>query len=217
MDPRPTLDTGVTLLETPGQRSTALHRLVVETATTDTGPVYWVDARNTAAVAVLADLADSRRLLARTKVARAFTAYQHHELVRQLVRRVDSRTSLVVCPNLGALYRDDDVPETESARLLDASVTVLADLATACDVPVLVTARGGSYERVARVADCELNCTRTRFGFRYEGDSFETEVYPVDGGWQTTIPYWVDLCGAVTESGIALDADPSVAELLGVA
>ncbi|MCT9097558.1 hypothetical protein [Haloarchaeobius sp. HME9146] len=214
MDTQPTLDAGLTLLDTPDARSTALHRLVVRTLAGEAGTTYWVDARNTAATYVLAELADSDRLLDRIQVARAFTAYQHHELVRELVRRVDGRTAMVVCPNLGALYRDPDVPDAEAADLLEGSVAVLADLARACDVPVLVTARDDAAEQVAAVADRELDCTRTRMGFRYEGEDFETAAYPVPGGWQTTIPYWVDLFGAVTDAGIAVDTDPTVADLL---
>jgi hypothetical protein len=198
MDHEPTLDPGLTLLATPDARSTALHRLVARTLT-DGRPAYWVDARNTATTYALAEVARTDRLLDRVHVARAFTAYQHHELVRELVRRVDARTGLVVCPNLGSLYRDGDVPEREAADLRGATVAVLADLADACDVPVLVTARGEAREAVAAVADRELDCTRTSFGLRYEGESFETTVYPVDRGWQTTVPYWVDRCGAVAE------------------
>jgi hypothetical protein len=43
-------------------------------------------------------------------------------------------------------------------------------------------------------------------GYRFEGDDVETTVYWQDGAWQTTIPYWVELVGAVDEtSGITLD------------
>lgn len=202
MEHEPTLDPGLTLLATPDARAAALARLVARTPT-DGRPVYWVDARNAAATYALADADD--RLLDRVHVARAFTAHQHHTLVHELVRRVDA-PGLVVCPNLGALYRDDDVPEGEAADLRAATVAVLADLADACDVPVLVTARGDAREAVAAAADRELDCTRTDFGLRYEGESFETTVYPVDGGWQTTVPYWVDRCGAVVDRPGVADA-----------
>lgn len=198
MEHEPTLDPGLTLLATPDARSTALHRLVARTLT-DGRTAYWVDARNVATTYALAEVARTDRLLDRVHVARAFTAYQHHELVRELVGRVDGRTGLVVCPNLGSLYRDGDVPEGEAADLRAATVAVLADLADACDVPVLVTASGEAREAVAEAAARELDCTRTAFGLHYEGESFETTVYPVDGGWQTTVPYWVDRCGAVAD------------------
>ncbi|WP_435346087.1 hypothetical protein [Haloarchaeobius sp. HRN-SO-5] len=220
MDDEPTLGPGLTLLSTPDARSTALHDLVARTLGSDAGHAYWVDARNAATTYALAAVAPTDRLLDRVRVARAFTAYQHHELVRTLVRRVDARTGLVVCPNLGALYRDDDVPEGEAADLLDATVAVLADLARSRSVPVLATATSEARDRLASVADGELDCTRTRFGFRYDGEDFETTVYPVADGWQTTIPYWVDRCGAVVDRSVvaAVDpAEPTVAEFaLGV-
>lgn len=198
-NPLPDLDPGLTLLSPPGPRSTALHRLVVDALGDTAGPAYWVDARNAASTYALYDLAPSERRLAGLRVARAFTAYQHHELVRALPRRADRETGLVVAPNVAALYADDDVPDWEQRDLLASAVAVLAELGTALDVPVLTTAPGAPDALAAVVADAadvDLDCTRTGQGFRYEGDGFETRAYRVDGCWQTTIPYWVALCGS---------------------
>jgi len=61
---------------------------------------------------------------------------------------------------------------------------------------------------VADRADCEIRCERTDLGYRFEGPGVETTVYVGDGYWQTTIPYWVDLLGAVEdERAVALAAD----------
>jgi hypothetical protein len=39
----------------------------------------------------------------------------------------------------------------------------------------------------------------TDLGYRVVGEEFETTVYWDETGWQTTIPYWVELFGMVEE------------------
>ncbi|QLG26258.1 hypothetical protein HUG10_01305 [Halorarum halophilum] len=195
----PTLEPGVTVLRPPAPRSTALHRLVADALLGESGPVYWVDARNAANTHALYDAAPSRRSLAGLMVARAFTAYQHHELVRGLPRNARPGTRLVVVPNAAALYRDGDVPGAEAARLLDASLSVLTELADALDCPVLLTATGDDEraERVVDAADVVVDCERTRLGLTFDAPGFTHSGYYRDGYWQTTVPYWVDLLGRV--------------------
>jgi len=205
----PALDPGLTLLRPPGPRSTALHRVALATLAATSGVAYWVDARNAADTYALYDLADSARRLDRLRVARAFTAYQHHALGRRVVERVDTRTGLIVAPNVAALYRDEDVPRYRRERLLDSTVRALAALADAREIPTLVSVPADRDPGpVADRADCEIRCERTDLGYRFEGPGVETTVYVGDGYWQTTIPYWVDLLGAVEdERAVALAAD----------
>ncbi|MFC4551897.1 MULTISPECIES: hypothetical protein [Halorussus] len=198
----PRLEPGLTVLERPSRRSTALHRLALHELGERTGETLWVDARNQASTYALHELAPGRRRLDGVRVARAFTAYQHHSLVRAAARRASPSTALVVAPCVASLYRDDDLPDREGRDLLSASLAVLAELASALDLPVVVTAEGADAETAALVADyadAEIECTRTDAGLRYASDDFETTVYLDDGFWQTTIPYWVELLGAVAE------------------
>ncbi|MFC7045885.1 hypothetical protein ACFQH6_11120 [Halobacteriaceae archaeon GCM10025711] len=204
----PTLDDGVTLLRRPS-RSPALHRLVVAEHVRRDGPTYWIDARNDASTYALYELAPSPRALDDLHVARAFTAYQHHTLVRDLVRELPATASLVVAPCVASLYRDDDVPDYEARDLLASSLTVLRELGRAADVPVLLSASADddAAALVADHADAEVTATHTDHGVRYDADGFETQVYWDDGFWQTTIPYWVELLG------VARDADPATVAL----
>jgi len=196
----PDIDAGVTVLQTPQPRATAIHQLALQTIRRTAGPTYWLDARNTASTYALHELAPSARLLRGVRIARAFTAHQHHALVERVVNAVSPRTGCIVVPNAASLYRDDDVPGHEAAPLLDAAVGALREVASAFEIPVLVT-DAGPDDRLAGVladhADRELRCERTGMGYRYEGAEFETTVYWQDGYWQTTIPHWVELLGAV--------------------
>jgi hypothetical protein len=198
----PELDPGLTVLETPDHRSGALYRIALRTIRQADGRAYWIDARNTASTYALREAAPDDRLLDRLRIARAFTAYQHLTLVERVLDRASPRTGCVVAPNLGSLYRDDDVPGHESVPLLEAATSALAELGTACDLPVLATL-GGPCDDLADVvtarANAEFACERTEMGYRFEGADFETDVYWAEDWWQTTIPYWVDLLGAASE------------------
>lgn len=220
----PALDPGVTYLDTDAP--SALYRVVAHHLDEHRGPGYWVDAHSRAAPVTLYD-ALSRNGRRSLRVARAFTGYQHHELVRSLPGRVRHDTSLVVAPAVGALYADDDVPEYEADELCAATLELLDAVATAVDVPVLVTANADPYAADVRAAaDHTLDATATDAGLRFEGAGFRTDVYVDRWGFQTTIPYWVDLLGVAPDSvndpavdvvrdAGTLDAAPTLGEVLG--
>lgn len=241
-----TFEPGVTLLEVPSPRSPIVHRLVrarladaaddsgTDTAADDTAArAYWIDARNAAATQVLYDCVSSPRVLEPLRIARAFTAYQHHSLVRAVTRRADPATELLVAPNVAALYHDADLPDWEREDLLAASLETLAELGRVLDCPVVVTsADDDRTETIAPYADATIECVRTREGVRLEhadgadanerdGDARGATIdgtagYWHDRYWQTTIPYWVDLYGAVETVPAVVDAhDRGLLEVSG--
>jgi hypothetical protein len=191
----PALEPGVTLLR---GGPAALHRVVAAELARGRTAALWVDPGRAVSTHALFDLAPSKRALAGLRVARAFTAYQHHALVRELVRRASSRTQLVVLPGVGELYRDDDVPDYEREALFSAAVSVGAELAASLSVPVLLSDDGadGLTGIAADHADAEIDVEPTDLGLAFRGAGFETLGYWNRGYWQTTIPYWVDLFGA---------------------
>lgn len=206
--PHPPLEDGLVRLTAPdgatpatprATRATALHDLVAGALADGSGPVYWLDARNAASTYGLAAALGPRHL-ADVQVARAFTAYQHHELVRRAARTVEDAT-LVVVPNVAALYRDDDVPDSETGPLFRTALRTLDALARSIGVPVVLTATGTDAlaGAVGSAATQVVRCERTRCGLRVESGDYETLVYREPGWWQTTVPYWVDLLGAVDD------------------
>jgi len=191
-DALPSLEAGVTLLR-GGDRGAVAALVAAELRERD-GLARWVDARNHASTYALSGHGNRRRLLDRVRVARAFTAHQHHALVRRLVGDARRPTSLVVAPAVDDLY-GDDLLAAEAERLREASLSTLAALADARDLPVLLTA--SDPDTVVEHADHTVDVEDTRFGRRFEGEDDETTAYWTRGGWQTTIPYWVDLAGRV--------------------
>jgi hypothetical protein len=208
----PPLDPGLTRLRADDAPA-ALYRLVVDALARRDGTALWVDARNRADSYALYEAAEDRpTVLDDLRIARAFTAYQHHTLVRNAVAEVTPETDLLVVPRLAALYRDDDVPGGEARALLRSTLATLTELADSADVAVLVTCRetgpdGATTDpsadtdrlaaMVADAVDHGIRVESTRFGYRFDAPGFETRAYADLQGWQTTIPYWVDLFGSV--------------------
>ena len=214
----PRADPGLTVLRCPHPRSGALHRVAVRTMQDVAGPVYWIDARNTASTYALSDLAPTDRVLDQIRIARAFTAYQHFTLVERVVNRVTPRTGCIVAPNLPSLYCDDDVPDHEAEDMFEAVCKALATLGDNLDLPILISTVTERFDEVVSThATRTIECIETDLGYRFEGEDITTHGYWHGDQWQTTIPYWVDLLGAVSASPAMMDAcDPASAPTLSV-
>ncbi len=193
----PSLPTGVTWLVDGMDRSTAPHQLVLAQQAADPGEILWIDARDIASTYALYPATSRPGVLDGFRIARAWTAYQHHTLVRRAIEQASTRTRLIVVPYVCSLYRDDDLAESEANHLLGATLTALSELADARAVPVLLTAPPQERTVLEDVVDHELRCERTDQGYVFSGDSYRTTLYHGQGWWQTTIPYWVELLGAV--------------------
>ena len=207
----PPLDAGLVFVERPDRG--AMQRLVL--GSTHDGETLWVDAGGAANTYELLDGDSTRRELRGIRIARAFQVHQHHQLVRDLVAEASGRTGLVVAPNVAALYEAADVAAATVERLFDATLAMLAGLADALGVPVLVSAPRASESRreaVRERATDVVECRRTGLGYAFETEGFETPGYWHRGWWQTTIPYWVDLCGAVGTDA-PTDVAPTPAEV----
>lgn len=189
----PTLDSGVTLLDSDYRITGALQSLVLDHILVDDGSAVWVDAKSNSTTRTLAQVAPSMRTLERVHVARAFTPWQHQSLLRDLADEVTEETSLVVLPSFDAFYRGDDVRRSGGKRMVTAGLKLVTDIVDEYDVPVVITqSRADSLTAPLRsAADHTVQCEMTKFGPRFAGEEFETLVYPVKGGLvQTTLAFW---------------------------
>ena len=212
----PQLEPGITLLRTTAVQSPGFVQLVCASlAAAD--DALWVDSRNTANTYRLYETVTDERTLSGLQIARAFTAYQHFELCRRLCRRVTSDTTLVCLPNLTSLYQDDDVPAHERDQLFTAVCAGLAGLVETYSLRVVISTPAANelVDQLTALADRELSVETTPFGCYFEGDDYETTLYPTQHGWQTTIPYWVELFGAVDDTQLVETAYKT--EFAGVA
>lgn len=203
----PSLEKGVTLLESSSRG--AFHALAVDHLLLERpGTAWWIDTYGHAQTAPLADVAPSRRVLNKIQIARAFTAYQHHTLCSRLLEDPDygplatvdrDDVGLIVAPAVDGLYRDDDLDESESERMVVSTLARLAAAARRYDCPVLVSkAHDDEFsEPVDRLVDERIECLETDEGARFIGKEFESLVYPVGNGMlQTTLTFWKQILEA---------------------
>jgi len=240
----PRLEEGITLLDISDNRGVPiLQSVVVDHLLLNDGTAFWVDPNGHATTTTLARIAPSRRLLNRIHVARGFTAYQHYAAVSDLSaarrqqnqiptggakRDADShgrtqsiKPSLIVVPAVDARYRDEDsLAESDGKTLQARTLAKLTSYASEYEISILVTRTTTDEftEPIAAAADQRIECEQTKMGPRFVGDSFETLVYPVDGGtyYQTTFAYWQQLLAARAKHvGIeptGIESQPSVVD-----
>lgn len=189
----PELDAGITRVAFEDGPD-GLYHLVTDALLTATGPAYWVDAANEAATRRLYAASSDRLTLARLRVARAFTAYQHRTLVDRLESRVGEDAALVVCSSMPALYADDDLLAGDDRALFRASAKALLRLRRRFDVPILVTHCAGApfADLLAECADRSLRCERTRRGVQFRGDGTEAQPFEPAAGEQATLDAFGD-------------------------
>jgi hypothetical protein len=193
----PDLTPNVTLLHAETVVGPPLHALTIDeillSGASGESTATWVDTGRHAQTTSLHDLAPSPRVLDRIQVARGFTAYQHHALVRQAITDLDPTTVLLVVPAIDAPYRESDLPTERAQALLLSVLAALAQVPRQYNIPVLVTTTGSDRlaDPVAELATDSLTYRETRCGPRFEGAGHETLVYDVGDGWvQTTLAYW---------------------------
>jgi len=196
----PTLNGGITLLETDIGARAALHSLVLDHVLCEGHPAAWIDTHGHATTRPLASLAPNPRVLDRIRVARAFTPFQHYALVETVADRVVALDpSLLVVPALDGMYREDEVRQREGEAMLVRALAMLAGLAREHDLPILVTRTASDEfaDPIERAAAETIRVKRTGVGPRFVADGFETLVYPGKRGYvQTTLTFWARVLAA---------------------
>ncbi|WP_458189100.1 hypothetical protein [Haladaptatus sp. NG-WS-4] len=209
----PTLESGVTLLETDERATGALQSLVFDHLLVEGGSAVWVDAHGHGTTRPLTKIALSMRVLERFRIARAFTAWQHQSLCRDTATELTDDTAVVVFPAFDWFYRSDDLPRDEGERMLSAGLDIVGEIADTFDVPVLLTrhAADSLTAPVRERADDVLRCEQTVFGPRFTGDEYETLVYPLENGLvQTTLAFWTRVLTARHPAIAGADASTEV-------
>lgn len=189
----PTLNPGVTLLESDDRTTGAIQSLVLDRVLIESGDAVWIDAQGNGTTQPVARLAPSPRALRRIHVARAFTPWQHQSLIHDLEKEIGDDTVVVVLPAFDAFYRTDDVHQREARQMMSDGMAVVSEVATETGVPVLLTQQRSDKlsQPIADAADNVLACELTELGPRFRGDEFETLVYPIqDELVQTTLAFW---------------------------
>jgi hypothetical protein len=209
----PTLDNGLTLLETDERATGALQSLVLDKLLLDGGSAVWVDAHGHGTTQLLSRIAPSMRVLDHIRIARAFTAWQHQSLCQDLAPELTDDTALVVLPAFDWFYRSEDLPRGDDERMLSAALNLIGEIVDTFDVSVLVTQHTDDAltDPIRERADNVIHCEQTAYGPRFSGDEYETLVYPLENGMvQTTFAFWKQVLTTRHPTATSTDSPPEV-------
>lgn len=196
----PELQQGITLLTVDSNIKSPIHALAVDHILCSGGDAVWIDPGTHAQTGPLVEFAPADRILDRIRVARAFTPFQHLDLLRSLPGLLTDQSRLVLLPQIDRYYREDGLLADEGRDLFLSGIASVATAAREHDISVLVTRRTeDSFSApIETTADHRLHCETTPFGPRFRTDEEETLVYPVKGGrsLQTTLSFWKEILSA---------------------
>jgi hypothetical protein len=183
----PELEPGVNLVKT--RKKEVFHALVSQRLHSSGGECIWVDADNHASTRFMS----LEGLDKEVKVARAFTAHQHHKLVKKAEAQAGERTSLMALPSMNYLYEKDSVPEYEKQRIFAEALRKTAKVSEAHEVPALVTASPGEMEWMIETVSSQIvEVESTSQGPRLETDDFSPSGYHADrNGFQASVKNWI--------------------------
>ncbi|GAA0242784.1 hypothetical protein ACFFQF_22955 [Haladaptatus pallidirubidus] len=209
----PTLDSGITLLETDERATGALQSLVLDQLLLEDGSAVWVDAHGHGTTEPLSRIAPSMRVLDRIRIARAFTPWQHQSLCQDLAPELTDETTIAVLPAFDWFYRSEDLSRGNSERMLATAVDLISEIAETYDIFVLVTQHTNDTltAPIRERADNTIRCEQTPYGPRFTGEEYETLVYPLENGLvQTTLAYWKRILANRHPAMVDADVSPEV-------
>jgi len=189
---QPELQKGINLIQKPDKLPVFQSLITSELEKTDRNAV-WIDTRNESSTYALSSYGCSG-LLEKVKIGRAFTPFQHHNLVHQLEEFVDKDTELVVLPHIDHLYLDGQLRDWEAQELFEESWDKILQLQDRYDLKIIVSANRDSslYYYVSGDADNKIRVDKTTHGWKYDSEEFDQMIYRDQGQLQTTMPYWFE-------------------------
>ncbi len=209
----PSLEPGITLLETDERMTGSLQSLVLDQLLLDDGSAVWIDAHGHGTTHPLTQITPSMRILGRIHIARAFTPWQHQSLVQDLTGEITDETTIAVLPALDWFYRSEDLPQGDDERMLSTVAKRIEVLADRFEIPMLLTLQTNDTltAPIHDIADQTIRCERTQFGPRFAGEEYETLVYPLENGLvQTTLAYWKRILANRHPAMVDADVSPEV-------
>lgn len=154
----------------------------------------WIDARNESSTYALSSMAGPR-LLDKVHIGRAFTPFQHNQLVSHLNEFIMADTELLIIPNITLLYETGQTSDWESRELFEHSVSKIREVQEEHNLKVLTSVTGGELKlrhKIEALTDQEVRIDLTSQGVKYSGNGYQQMSYSEDGVLQTTIPLYCE-------------------------
>ncbi|MFB6115014.1 MAG: hypothetical protein ABEK04_01885 [Candidatus Nanohalobium sp.] len=170
----------------------AFQVLVAEELEGRNASAVWIDTRNESSTYALSSVG-SQELLEKVYVGRAFTPFQHNNLVQGLEGFIEEDTGVLVLPNVTFLYEDGQAGDREAKELFESTWNRIREVQEKHELKVL-TSLPQEYDSLDYILevekDNEVEIESTDSGLRYDSEGYEQLVYHYSSGVQTTIPFW---------------------------
>lgn len=158
----------------------------------DTGKALWVDSGNSSSTYALSSIG-GEKLLEKVEIGRAFTVFQHYQMICELEKYIESDTELLVFSNLTLLYDEGGANDYESRELFEELLDKIESIIEGQNLKVLIDLPSVDSELnllVRKKAEKIVKVEQNSKGLRYSSDEFETSFYKDSSSVQTALPYW---------------------------
>ena len=187
----PEIVEGVNLVRKP-EKLPVFQALVAKEIEGKSASAVWIDAKNESSTYAISSIGN-QGLLEKVHVGRAFTPFQHNNLIQNLEEFIQDDTELLVLPNVTFLYEDGQANEWEAKELFESTWNKIKEVQERHDLKVLTSLppRHDRFDYILEVEkDNEIEAQPTDSGLRYNSEEYDQLVYHDSGGLQTTMPFW---------------------------
>ena len=117
----------------------------------------------------------------KVSIARAFTALQHHQLVKEI-----EAYDLVVMPDIDRLYAESSLYRSEAVELFESMLDSV-------DSPVIYSTASELGKAARDRKDQSIEVVSTDQGLRYSSEGSFTRSYSLHGSVQTTVSMYEEV------------------------
>lgn len=186
---QPQLQKGINTVQKPGK----LPVFQLFTASEIGGrnaTAVWIDSKNESSTYALSN--HSTGLLEKVKIGRAFTPFQHHNLIHQLGRFIEEDTELLILPNIDYLYLDGQIKKWEAEELFQETWEKIMEIQEQHDLKVLVShsQQPETSQIIGQNCGNTIKVDKTSQGLKHSSEKFDQMVYKNKDKLQTTMTYW---------------------------
>lgn len=201
---QPRLEPGISLVEKP-EGLPGFQALLSTELAANREKAVWIDSKNEASTYAL-KASGNEDIMRRTKIGRAFTPFQHNELVARIEEILSEDVEVLILPKIEVLYEDGQVKEWEAQELFQHAWNTVKEATERYELKTLVSTVKGPHKLYRRVeAECStrIQIEATQHGWKYDKDDFEQMAYQDQGHMQTTVPLWKQKTSREKEKAVA--------------
>lgn len=188
---KPQLEEGVNLLEKP-ENLPVFQKLVASELEGKDAEAVWIDTKNESSTYALSAHGGSQ-IMDKVKIGRAFTPFQHHQLIQDLEKSINKKTQVLMLPNITSLYASGQISDWEAEEMLRETWNKIQEIRKKYKLKILVSIGEKSSTLTSIVLEdikTEISVEKTVEGLKYSSDDFSQAAYQEGSVAQTTFSFW---------------------------